>query len=416
MVGTTAQKDPFAGRVTAPATASRCSRCRSAPPLPATACSSPAFPSPRCPGSSRWRRWSHSSRPPAPAFCSHAYGPTRTVPATFALNGALFLAEAWLLGPQPKAAAIVLYFTPLCWGRLRPRPSGRCSANASIPTRRRGCSRAWRPRQPSVPSWAGSVPDVSLPSGHPGSCWSCSPLAPRRAPAGAGGGARRRPRGGRPTSDRSRRERDRRPAPSTCAGSQPVATLAALAGTLCDYVLKADVVVHVSGSASLVGFFGLFYAATGIAAFAIQVAFAPAVLPPQDRGRARPPSAGRRHRRRRLPCGALSVAWHPAKGRRCHASALAVPHRLRTALHSAARHQEASVKTTIDVFWDCEGSFAGALVVLLLTRVVPVQDVAAITVACMVAAGVELVCAWRLRSGYVTTIEDTSGGERPRCG
>lgn len=64
------------------------------------------------------------------------------------------------------------------------------------------------------------------------------------------------------------------------------------------------------------------------------------------------------------------------------------------------------MKTTIDVAWDCAGSFAGAAIVFLLIRLVPDPDmVAALTLTCLVAAAVELVSCGRQRSGYAGAIE-----------
>ena len=185
-----------------------------------------------------------------------------------------------------------------------------------------------------------------------------------------------------------------------------VIALAALLSALVDYILKAEAVAYFGKGESLVRFFGLFYAGTGLAAFLLQATLGALVL-------------------RRLGL-AGSVASHPvvvgaaglisfvapAPWRGILPRGLDVGVRnsvfragyelLYTPLPEATKR---SAKSIIDVAWDCLGKSAGAAVILLLTRLAPLVSLAAVNVASILAATAEFVVARRLRAGYVGALE-----------
>lgn len=336
------------------------------------------------------------------------HGPRRLVPAGFALGGALFVTEAWLLTARPAAAAVVLYFhatvlgaivTSMFWSLLNERFDphvarglfSRVAGAATLGAVLGGTGVAVLAQQRTVgvvlavlaTGAAACAGGASL-LGHGG---DSSPLGPRHS--GIQGDS----------TEPSRTPYVRRLA--------VLATLAALVGTLCDYLLKADVVAYVAEGAGLVRFFGLFYAATGIAAFAIQALCAPTVLG------------------RLGIAGALAV--HPLAVGLGSLAAFAVPSPWRGLLTRGADatlrrslfrtgyellytplpdQTRRRVKTTIDVGWDCVGSFAGSGIVLLVTRWLPTRDIVALTAACLIGAGLQLAATRRLPSGYLRALEE----------
>ena len=335
------------------------------------------------------------------------YGPRRTVPATFGLNAALFGAEAWLLQPLPTTAAVLLYLhttvlgaiaTSTFWSllneridphsakRLFSRVAGAASLGAVIGGV--GAERVAAFQSPGVL--------LAVLAGGAAACVAGTLVVARGGDRGAGGDEHVTPAGASSPPAHTPYVRE----------LALVATLAALVGTLCDYVLKADVAAHAAGSAPMIRLFGLFYAATGVAALVVQAAFAPAVL-----GRLGIAGAIAAHPLAVGVAGLASLAapapWRGMLLRSADATIRRSLFRtgyelLYTPLPDLSRR---SVKTTIDVGWDCVGNGAGAAVVFLLTRLLVAQDIAAVTVACIVVAGAELVCARRLRSGYVTAME-----------
>ena len=336
------------------------------------------------------------------------YGPRRIVPATFALGGVLFGAEAWLLQPRPATAAVVLYFhgtvlgaiaTSTFWSLLNERFDphsakglfSRVAAAATLGAVLGGFGAARVATSQSV-----GVLLAVLAAGA--AVCACGAMV-------VGRGGDRRLCEDEPASPEGRR--DAPTGSSYVRGLAMLATLAALVGTLCDYLLKADVAAYVGSGAPLVGFFGMFYAVTGIAAFAIQAAFAPAVL-----GRLGIAGAIAVHPVAVGVAGLASLAapspWRGILPRCADATLRRSLFRtgyelLYTPLPDGTRR---SVKTTIDVGWDCVGSFAGAAVVFLLTRLMPTQDIAALTVACLVGASLELWGTRRLPAGYVRALEE----------
>jgi hypothetical protein len=339
-------------------------------------------------------------------------GPRRLVPAGFAASGALFATEAALLPAEPAASAVLLYlhatvlgaivistfwsllnerFDPYAAKRLFARVAGAATLGAVL-----GGLGAERIAA-TLSAWAllivlaaGSVLCVAgvLVIGRGGE-W---------VPAG--------------------RDRDRKAGGWAALVGAPylrglavVAALAAVVGTLCDYVLKADVSAQLTGGAPLIRFFGVFYAATGMVAFLIQAFLAPALI-----------------NRLRI-AGTLGV--HPAVVGLAGLLAIVVPSPWRgivlrsadvTARHSVFRTgyellftflpeaTKRSAKATIDVGLDCAGNWLGAAVVFLLTRLVPAHALTAVTAAAIAAAAAEFVATWRLRTGYVRELEQRMAG------
>jgi hypothetical protein len=185
-----------------------------------------------------------------------------------------------------------------------------------------------------------------------------------------------------------------------------VITLAAVLATLVDYVLKAEAVAYFGKGEPLVRFFGLFYAGTGLAAFFLQA------------------TAGKFLLRRLGLEGA--VASHAAAVGTASLLGLVVPGPWRgmvargldvsvrgsifragyelfyTPLPNAMKR---SAKSIIDVAADSFGKGAGAVVVLIVTVLVPRYELAAVNVASVLAAGMEFLCARRLKAGYVHALE-----------
>ena len=408
MSGVTAQRDGFTGRAIAPATAlvmlalqvassaARDAFFLSTFPVTAlpwfvAAAAAVSFPAARGAGSALAR-----------------LGPGHAVPTVFGLSGTLFVVEAWLLPGHPASVAVVLYFHATVLGAIAISTFWSLLDERFDPhTAKRVFSRV--AGAASLGAVLGGLGAERIAAVH-------SPravlgvLAVAAAACVAGVLAVARGRGRRGDSD----ERVRPAGDGTRANHAPylravaaIATLAALVGTLCDYVLKADVAAHVAGGVPLIRFFGLFYAATGITAFVIQFTVGQATL------------------KRLKITGTLAV--HPLAVGTAGLVALVAPAPWRGVLLRSAdvtvRHSifrtgyellytplpettRRSAKATIDVGWDCIGNGLGAAVVFLLTRLVPALDVTAVTLAAMAAAGAELAGARRLRSGYVSAVEE----------
>lgn len=335
------------------------------------------------------------------------FGPSRVVPTAFALSGALFVAEAALLRARPEAVSIVLYLHATVLGAIA------ISAYWSLLNERFDPNTARR--HFSRVAGAASLGAVSggLVAERVAAISSDLMLL---ALLGAGSaacvaGTLVVARGGDAPAETHKcdREPGARPDPTTrpfLALLAAVTILAALVGTLCDYALKADVTSRMAGSAALIQFFGLFYAATGIAAFLIQIALGSVVL-----NRFHGPGAIAVHPLGVLAAGLLSFAVPtPWRGVLLRSADATLRHSLfrtgyellYTPLPEAAKR---STKATIDVGCDCLGNGMGAALLLLLISLGPERAFTAVTVAGLAAAGVELVTAWHLRSGYPATVE-----------
>jgi ATP/ADP translocase len=151
-----------------------------------------------------------------------------------------------------------------------------------------------------------------------------------------------------------------------------VVALAALLGALVDYLLKAEAVVYFGAGQHLVRFFGLFYSATGLVSALIQGLLGRVVL-------------------ERLGLGG-SVASHPAVVGVFTLLGFVLPAPWRAILPRGfdvvvrsstfragyellytplAESAKRSVKSLIDVAFDCAGKGAGALLILLLVWMAP---------------------------------------------
>jgi hypothetical protein len=185
-----------------------------------------------------------------------------------------------------------------------------------------------------------------------------------------------------------------------------VVGLAAALAALVDYQLKAEAVAWLGKGEPLVRFFGLFYAASALAAFLVQATLGRVVL-------ARAGLGG-------------SVAIHPLLVGAAGLLGFIIPPPFRailprgldvvarasvfragyelfyTPLPEAAKR---AAKSTVDVSADCLGKGVGAALILLLTAFVPLYTLVALNVAAVLTAGAELAVARRLKARYVSALE-----------
>jgi hypothetical protein len=184
-----------------------------------------------------------------------------------------------------------------------------------------------------------------------------------------------------------------------------IALAAAVAG-LVDYLLKAEAVAWLGKGEPLTRFFGLFYAGTALVAFLLQATLGRTILA-------------------RIGLGG-SVASHPivvgasgllgfvtpAPWRAILPRSLDVT--VRSSIFRAGYElfytplPEATkrvAKSAVDVTADSLGKGAGAVLIVLLTRLGPLYTFAAVNVAAVLTAGAELGVARRLRGRYVSALE-----------
>lgn len=335
-------------------------------------------------------------------------GPVRVVPALFAANALLFLAEWVLLGLEPRAAAVLLYLHASVLGAIA------ISAFWSLLNERFDPHSA----KPLLAKVAAAATVGGLLGGV--GAERVAALLPQGALllvlSVVGGacvaGALAVSRGAEPRRSRAEAEEDRasgwtqiRRVP-LLLNLALVVTLAALLAALVDYLLKAEAVAHFGKGDQLVRFFGLFYAGTGLAAVVLQAALGRTALA-------------------RLGLGG-SVASHPATIGLAALLGFALPSPLRgilpRGLDVAVRNSffrasyellytplseatKRAAKSLIDVACDCAGKGAGAGLILLLVALAPLHPFVAVNVATVLAAAAELVFARRLRSGYVAALE-----------
>jgi hypothetical protein len=185
-----------------------------------------------------------------------------------------------------------------------------------------------------------------------------------------------------------------------------VILLAAAVAALADYALKSEAVAHFPKGQPLVRFFGLFYAGTALISFLVQSTLGRTVLA-------------------RLGLGG-SVAAHPAGVAVASALGFVLPGPWRGVLPRGTdvcvrssvfragyellytplpESTKRAVKPVIDVGWDSLGKTAGAVGVLVLTRLPQAWLFAAVNAAALAAALVELAVARRLQGGYVAALE-----------
>ena len=343
-------------------------------------------------------------------------GPARAAPALIAINAAFFLVEWVLLGLQPRAAAVLLYLHSSVMGGIA------ISSFWSLLNERFDphSAKPLMARVAGAATFGGFIGGVSaervaalLPEGSllpllaivGGACILGAVTVGRGAP-----------------TNRSLETNARTSASARPWGpfqQQPllrnlavVIALAALLGALVDYLLKAEAVVYFGAGHQLVRFFGLFYSATGLAGVLIQASLGRLAL-------------------ERLGLGG-SVASHPAVVGTFALLGVVLPPPWRGILPRGfdlvvrnstfragyellytplAESAKRSVKSLIDVGFDCVGKGAGAVLILVLVWIAPSHTFAAVNLAAMIAAGGEFLIARQLRAGYVNALE---GGLRRR--
>jgi ATP:ADP antiporter, AAA family len=344
------------------------------------------------------------------------FGPARAVPAIIGASAALFVIEWLLLGVQPRAAAVLLYLHSSVLGAIA------ISSFWSLLNERFDphSAKPLMARVAGAATLGGFIGGVSaervaalLPEGAllpllavvAGACVAGCVAVGTGAPA-------------------------RRPSPTDAeetAGAwaqlqqQPllrnlaaVIALAAMLGAFADYIMKAEAVAYFGPGHHLVRFFGLFYSGTGLAAVLIQASLGRFVLGRLGLGGSvatHPVMVGAAA----LLGFVLPSPWRGIFPRGCDVVVRNSTFRtgyelLYTPLAESAKR---SVKSLIDVAFDCVGKGSGALLILLVGRLVPSQSFTAVYVAAAIAAAGEFLVARRLRAGYVDALE---GGLRRHGG
>jgi hypothetical protein len=343
------------------------------------------------------------------------FGPARLVPIAFGLSGVLFVTEWALLAGQPRVASVLLYVHASVLGAIA------ISAFWSLLNERFDPHAA----KPIMARVAAAAAFGGL-AGGIGAERVAALLSPRAlllalalisAVSAAGAVSIGR---GMPVRRSLPLEPEDHPSGWTEIRRVPllrdlalVVALAAGLASLVDYVLKAEAVAAFGPGEPLVRFFGLFYAATGLAAFVLQATLGRFVLA-------------------RLGLGG-SVASHPIVVGAAGLLGFIVPPpwrgilprgldvTLRASVFRAGYElfytplpdvTKRTAKSVVDVAADCLGKSGGAAVILILTRVAPAYAIPAVHVAGILAAGVELAVARRLRNGYVRALE---GGLRQQA-
>jgi hypothetical protein len=335
------------------------------------------------------------------------FGPTRVVPALFALAGALFLTEWALLGPRPRAAAVLLYlhssvlggvaisaFWSLLNERFDPHSAKPLLARVAAAATLGGLIGGIGAERVAALLSQGAL--LLVLAGVAASALTGAVVIARGAPR-------------RPVSAEAEN------GPSGWAEIRHLpflrnlallVALAALLAALVDYVLKAQAVAYYGKGEPLVRFFGLFYAGTGCAAFLIQALLGRLALTRLglDGSVASHPAV--------VGAAALLGFVLPAPWRGIFPRALDLS--VRNSVFRAgyelfytplAEATKRSAKSIVDVAWDCFGKATGAGLVLVLTRLGPGYSLAAVNGAAVIAAGAEILVTRRLRAGYVGALE-----------
>ena len=342
-------------------------------------------------------------------------GPARAVPVLVAANAALFLVEWLLLGSQPRAAAVLLYLHSSVLGGIA------ISAFWSLLNERFDphSAKPLMARVAGAATFGGFVGGVSaervaalLPEGALLLLLALVGAACVAGVVAVGRGAPARRTSGADTPDRAGAwaQLQRQPLLQNLA---VVIALAAMVGALTDYVLKAEAVAYFGRGHQLVRFFGLFYSGTGLAAVLIQASLGRFVLG-------------------RLGLGG-SVASHPAVVATASLLGFVLPSPWRGILPRGcdvvvrnstfragyellytplAESAKRSVKSLIDVAFDCAGKGGGALLILLLAPLAPSHLFALVNLAAAVAAAGE--SSWRADSARIRSVLE--GGLRRQRG
>ena len=273
------------------------------------------------------------------------FGPARVVPFILGVSSVLFLVEWRLLGAHPRLASGLVYFHASVLGAIG------ISAFWSLLNERFDphSAKALMARVAAAATFGGMAGGVGAERVaalmSQGALFTLLGLSAGASVVGAavigrGMPARRGPPAVREKHRSGWAEIWRVPLLRELA---LVVALAAALAALMDYLLKAEVVAWLGKGEPLVRFFGLFDAATGLAAFLLQALLG---RPDSCPGRARrlggqPPSARRRGR-----CAGLrsagALACHSSSRTRCDAPRFNLPDRLRALLHAAARGHQAS--------------------------------------------------------------------------
>jgi hypothetical protein len=334
-------------------------------------------------------------------------GPARIAPAFVASSAGLFFAEWALLGWQPRPAMVLLYlhigvlgaigisaFYSLlneCFDPHSAKPvMARVTAAGTLGAVLGGVSAE---RVATFLPAGMLLPLLGLVGGV---CVAGTLALGRGAPA-RGGAA--------PEPDRAGAWAQLRQQPLLRHLALVIA-LAAMLGSIADYLLKAEAVASFGKGQQLVRFFGLFYSATGLTAVVIQASLG------------------------RLALGRLglagSVASHPAAVGAASLLGFVLPSPWRgilprgldfivrgstfrsgyellyTPLEQAAKR---SVKSLIDVAFDCGGKAVGAVSILILGGLFPSHPFVAVNFAVAAVAAAEFLATRRLRTGYVRALE-----------
>jgi len=335
------------------------------------------------------------------------FGMARVLPAVLGLSGVLFVTEWVLLDGQPRAVTVLLYVhssvlaviaISMFWSLL----NERFDPHSAKPLMARVAAAA---------AFGGLVGGVGaermaamLPEGAlllalglvDGVCMIGVVLVGRAAPAGP---SVQEDVGGFSGWSKIRR------AP-LLRDLALVVALAAVLASLVDYLLKAEAVAYFGKGEPLVRFFGLFYAVTGFAAFFLQATAGRFLL-----GRLGLQGAVASHA---AAVGAASLLglfvpglWRGIVPRgvdvAVRGSVFRAGYELFYTPLSATTKR--SAKSIIDVAADSLGKSAGAAVILGVTGLVPGYGLAAVNVATVFAAGMELLVARRLKAGYVNELE-----------
>jgi ATP/ADP translocase len=343
-------------------------------------------------------------------------GPARAVPMLVAANGALFLVEWLLLGSQPHAAAVLLYLHSSVLGGIA------ISAFWSLLNERFDphSAKPLMARVAGAATFGGFVGGVSaervaalLPEGAlllllalVGAVCVAGVVA-----VGTGAPARRTSGVDTPDGAGARAQLQRQPLLRHLA---MVIALAAMVGALTDYLLKAEAVAYFGRGQNLVRFFGLFYSGVGLGAVLIQASLGRVVLERLGLGgsvASHPAVVGTAS----LLGFVLPAPWRGILPRGCdvvvrNSTFRAGYELLYTPVAESAKR---SVKSLIDVGFDCAGKGAGALLILLLAPLAPSHLFALVNLAAAAAALGEFFVARRLRAGYVSALE---GGLRRQRG
>jgi len=335
------------------------------------------------------------------------FGSARVVPTALALSGVLFVTEWVLLDEQPRAVVVLLYphssvlaaiaismFWSLLNERVDPYSAKPLMARVTAATAFGGLAGGVGAERIAAVMPGGALLLALGLAGGVGTIGAV--IVGRAAPA-------------RPSSREDERgvsgwnEIRRAPLLRNLA---LVVALAALLAALVDYVLKAEAVAYFGKDESLLRFFGIFYASTGLAAFFLQATAGRFLL-----GRLGLEGAVASHAAAVGTASLLGIflpgPWRGIVPRGVDVAVRASVFRAGYELFYTplAATTKRSAKSIIDVVGDSVGRGTGAAVILMVTGFVPGYALAAVKVASVFAAGMEFFVARRLKSGYVNALE-----------